>query len=202
MFSLLTLLNKLIFTERDTELLISNLDTSQVDSLYSPGNFNSFIYLTSYQDPIVKAAIKENKFHNNHLATGLLGNWLNLWTKHQIVNTLYIPIPLSNKRKRERGYNQVERIMQTVSPSLKINTNLLRRNKHTKPQVELSQAERLNNLKNVFSCHTTESNLDDYQQIVLVDDVVTTGATLAEARTTIISHLPPHIKVTCLAIAH
>jgi ComF family protein len=202
MFSLLTSLGKFIFSERDTELSLNRLDFSQINSLYSPGSFNSFIYLTSYQDPVVKAAIKENKFHNNEKASAVLGSWLNLWTKHQIDNTLYLPIPLSNKRKRARGYNQVERIIKAINPSLQINTGLLRRNKHTKPQVELGREERLNNLKNVFSFCSTEINLNDYQQIVIVDDVVTTGTTLNEARATLAPHLPPHIKITCLAIAH
>jgi len=202
MFDLLTSLNRLIFTERDTELTINHLNSSQTNSLYSPGSFNSFVYLTNYSDPVVKAAIKENKFHNNKTASYILGSWLNLWSKHQIDNTLYLPIPLSNKRKRVRGYNQVERILNASDPTLQIDTTLLKRNKHTKPQVELGREERLNNLKGVFSFCPSKINLNNYQQIVIVDDVVTTGATLNEARATIARDLPPHIKINCLAIAH
>jgi ComF family protein len=202
MFSLLTSLSNLVFTERDTELSIKGLEPTQLNSLYSPGRFNSFVYLTNYQDNIVKAAVKENKFHNNKLATEILASWLSLWTKHQIVNTLYLPIPLSSKRKRERGYNQVDKILHATHPELPINSSLLRKNKDTRPQVELDRQERLQNLKGVFSFHLTESDLNSYQQIVIVDDVVTTGATLHEARITLEPHVPPHVKITCLAIAH
>ena len=202
MFNLLTSLSSLLFSERETEISIKDLSDSQTNSLYSPGSYNSFIYLVSYQDPIVKAAIKENKFHNNIKAAQILGSWLSLWTKHQIVNTLYIPIPLSSKRKRDRGYNQVERILEAVNQNLPINTSSLRKKKHTLPQVELSRKDRLNNLKEAFTFHLTESDLENYQQIVIVDDVITTGTTLNEARATIAPLIPSHIKITCLALAH
>ncbi len=92
---------------------------------------------------------------------------------------LLIPVPLHKSRLRSRGFNQSLLIAETLSRNWQI--PLLRqgliRTRRTTPQVELTRAERLTNLKGAFAVKDTESVTGKH--IMLVDDVFTTGATLS-----------------------
>lgn len=93
---------------------------------------------------------------------------------------LVIPVPLHKSRRAERGYNQAELLADIISmefayPILK---NKLIRTKQKPPQITLSKIERLNNLKGIFSWKG-ENQLKN-KNIILVDDVFTTGSTLEE----------------------
>lgn len=92
---------------------------------------------------------------------------------------LIIPVPLSKKRKRWRGFNQAEEIAKLLAGHLKLPllSGGLLRIKHTRPQVKLNEAERKKNLAGCFSWKG--ENLCG-RKILLVDDVATTGTTLNE----------------------
>uniref|UniRef100_A0A7C4LZP2 ComF family protein n=1 Tax=candidate division CPR3 bacterium TaxID=2268181 RepID=A0A7C4LZP2_UNCC3 len=93
-----------------------------------------------------------------------------------------IPVPLHEKRKRWRGFNQAELLAKKISDSLKIKTkyNVLVRKINTVPQMELDREERLKNLRDVFNVETNDYSSLRNKNILLVDDVTTTGATLEE----------------------
>lgn len=91
---------------------------------------------------------------------------------------VFVPIPLSSLKLRKRGYNQAEILAKALSKKLKIPTqNLLKRTKETKSQFALKKEEREANIKGAFSLNSELKSVN----IFLVDDVVTTGATLKEA---------------------
>ncbi len=94
-------------------------------------------------------------------------------------DNLIIPVPLSAKRSRWRGFNQAELLAQTLAKKyyLKIDNKNLIRIKHKKAQAKLNEIERLHNIKGCFSW--IGGNLNK-KNIILIDDVVTTGATLNE----------------------
>ncbi len=98
---------------------------------------------------------------------------------------IVIPIPLSEKRLRWRGFNQAEIIAHEFSEHFKYELNLdLKRIKYQKPQAELSENERLNNLKSAFIWkgeNLQGKNILEGKTIILIDDVTTTGTTLNEA---------------------
>jgi ComF family protein len=91
-----------------------------------------------------------------------------------------IPVPLHSVRKRERGFNQSEILAQELSdlthiPVLK---KVLKRTRNTKDQTKLTPEERIENVKGAFSLRAPEAI--EGKRIILVDDVMTTGATLGE----------------------
>lgn len=96
---------------------------------------------------------------------------------------IIIPIPLSKKRLRRRGYNQAELIAKHLAKMLKSDIECdagLRKTKETPTQVSIKDREkRLKNIKGAFVVKNSE--LIKNKNIILVDDVSTTGATLEEA---------------------
>jgi len=151
---------------------ISYCGYCEKQKLYFDKAFVAFLYKTPVSD-----WINEVKFGKNFS----LGYKLGILLK-QIINgkipefDLAIPLPLSLKRLRERGFNQSFLITWGFlgkRPSDKF----LKRILHTKPQTELSQKERWKNVKDAFLADGSVEG----KRILLIDDVMTTGATLNEA---------------------
>ena len=97
-------------------------------------------------------------------------------------NFVIIPVPLHNKRKKWRGFNQAEEIAKCLSLELKIpmlNKSLFRV-KNTKPQTETKDLQRRkDNVEGAFECF--DHNLIKDKNVLLIDDVYTSGATIEEA---------------------
>lgn len=92
-----------------------------------------------------------------------------------------LPLPLHPRRLRERGYNQSFLLAKGISDcfSLPLDVGLLKRRRYTKHQTDLSQEKRKENLRGAFSINKKIKILP--RRVLLVDDVVTTGASLNEA---------------------
>jgi ComF family protein len=97
--------------------------------------------------------------------------------------SVFAPIPLHKSRFRQRGYNQSELLAKDLGQRVGIEVlDLLQRVKNTKTQVGLSKDEREKNIKGAFVINKKYlDKIKDFRQIFLVDDVVTSGATLKEA---------------------
>lgn len=199
---ILTLILDVIFPPRETELALRKHNSSP-SILYIPGIYQDCMYLAKYQTPLINAVIVENKYHHNARAVAFLAQLLTIWLEqNQNINATFIPIPLSTERSRERGYNQVTEILKKVSPPVKIAEKILTRKQNTVPQATLKRSERLSNMKNAFTCNQSYCAEIESKTVVIIDDVITTGATLAAARAALAPHLPPDTKLICLALAH
>lgn len=99
-------------------------------------------------------------------------------------NPVIIPIPLSKKRFKERGYNHAELLASCVAQyfKIKISKRTLVRIKETKPQYKLNREERIKNMKNAFgilNLPTAKSQMP--KAVILVDDITTSFTTLKES---------------------
>jgi ComF family protein len=91
-----------------------------------------------------------------------------------------LPVPLSRQRLAERGYNQSWLLAQRLAPN-KADAGLLLRIRDTPPQRTLPRAERLTNLEGAFALEPLRAHEVRGQRLVLVDDVMTSGASLRAA---------------------
>jgi ComF family protein len=91
-----------------------------------------------------------------------------------------VPVPLSAKRQRERGYNQSERLAASLGAqwSLPVRNDVLVRARHTETQTRLTPGERLRNVSGAFRPATSARRTLQGAHVIVVDDVVTTAATL------------------------
>ena len=142
---------------------------------------------TSYDVSAVKTLIHKLKFRSMRKAAEPLGDLLFCYlTKLDLDLRTFslVPVPLSRKRKYERGFNQAEeiarRIIQRTENHLTLLGTVLVRIKNTKPQTETAtRHERLVNIQNCFAVRDPASIHG--KNILLLDDVTTSGATLREA---------------------
>lgn len=138
-----------------------------------------------YRQPLLAKALQTFKY-NFILELGEnLGELLIEFLANQLKQNpscsfdLVVPVPLAKKRKLWRSFNQAEILAKKVSQKFNwpLGLNLISRKYHTHPQVNLKAAERLINVQGIFVAKS--HGLED-KKILLIDDVVTTGATLQE----------------------
>lgn len=120
------------------------------------------------------------KFHRDLAAGALLGDCLATATASAVRPCALVPIPLHTARLRERGYDQALELARILARrhDLPLRSDLLRRVRATAPQSRLDAKARRRNLRHAFAVH---SPLEAPAHVVLVDDVMTTGATLHAA---------------------
>lgn len=148
-------------------------------------DFTQLHAVASYQAPF-PTLIKRLKYNNQLLYAELLGLLLAGSIKQryteidlQAIDYL-IPVPLHSKKQRKRGFNQAQLITNAVIQHLPIAIakQQIIRNKITSPQEGLSRNQRALNLKNAFTVNSKDKESLKDKYVVLIDDVVTTGATI------------------------
>ena len=114
---------------------------------------------------------------------------------------LIIPVPLHKSKFRKRGYNQSEYIARGISEiiNIPVNTNSIERDIASESQTRKSRFERWENVKNVFKIVEPQSIKGKH--VLLVDDVITTGATLEACAMAILEIPGTKVSVATLAFA-
>ena len=114
---------------------------------------------------------------------------------------IVIPVPLHQKKLRLRGYNQSEYIATGLAEDLdvSVSTKNLLRNKSTETQTKKARYTRFENMQDVFSVIKPEELADKH--ILLVDDVITTGATLEACGNVLLNHGIKKLSIAAIAFA-
>jgi ComF family protein len=139
----------------------------------------------SYDNKFVKKIIHRCKYAPFYkelslpLAHAIIAHFRLVDNPPDINNSIITPVPLSKRRLHWRGFNQAEIIAQEISKIQKIPiNNVLAKIAETGVQAELPQKQRQSNIKNAFAIINRETVKN--KDILLVDDVITTGATINE----------------------
>lgn len=183
--------------------IVNAATEADIHSLLAVQHTGSQYSLCEYARPLARSLIVAAKFQNDQRAVDHLATLLNTFlSAHQeLTSTLWIPIPLSKERLRERGYNQAERVLKESDlPRACIRSDLLRRTRNTDPQTSLSHEKRHANLSGAFVVDSPKAAATlQGMNVVLFDDVTTSGATLKAAKAALSPHHPA--SIVCVAMA-
>jgi ComF family protein len=129
----------------------------------------------------VRAAIHQLKYAGERRLAAPLGAAVaRRWAEVGAGGDLLVPVPVHRDRARERGYDQAALIAQAAAPRVGLPiAELLERRRATVAQFHLDRAQRAANVANAFGLVPGRADAVRARWVVLVDDVVTTGATLA-----------------------
>ena len=165
--------------------------------------------LYDYRHKSIKKALWLLKYKNKKKLAGIFAEALygrileelsDLVVMENFNNAILIPIPLSKKRYRERGYNQAELLCEELikinnlrhlpadramrgGADIKLENNILIKPEDTKHQAHIeNRLERLRNIVGSFAIKKESVDKIKNKNIILIDDITTTGATLNEAK--------------------
>ena len=167
-----------------------------------PLEFNAAM-LYFHKEGIAQQLIHNLKYRGHQEIGTFLGNWYandlkEIALKHQFSEI--IPVPLHKKRFQERGFNQVTTFCKALSEGLQIDYNeaLLYRTMHTKTQTKKSKEERTTVKNALFDINFSEK--DAGKHFLIVDDVITSGATLEACANALLKI--PDVKISIITIAY
>jgi len=212
----LNFLVSIILPKNEETLCLESLSPSDLlerVSLAKTMEKDRFLAIFDYKDPLTRKVIgqikyKANKTVSHNLAILLYDLILEeisdemVFSKYEQI--LLVPIPCSTKRLREKGFNQTEILVDELikidmDQNFKSGTGILKKIKDTLHQVNVKNREK--RLKNLEGSFAVTDGVDLKRTcVVLIDDVITTGATMSEARKTLRSVGAK--KVICVAVAH
>lgn len=178
-----------------TDLVCPNCERASIGGKHHPlckkrYGLDGLWSLGIYQNPLKKAIQKLKYKFVTDIADTLTDLMIEYWAKYtpefieEIKKTrgegwVVVPVPLHPKREKWRGFNQSALLSKILAQKLGLEyTETLKRIRHTKPQVSLKSWQRKKNISGAFSLSSTFQHLSS--NILLFDDVWTTGSTLKE----------------------
>lgn len=164
---------------------------------------SAFLYFN--KKGMVQELIHNLKYKGHQEIGTVLGNWYAEDLKElqfEIPFDIVIPVPLHKKKFKERGYNQVTTFGKAIASGFQIpfNETILFRKVYSKTQSKKNLLGRSENIDNIFDSVLTEENQNKH--FLLVDDVLTTGATLEACSRALLKIPGAKISIVCIAMAH
>ncbi|MDE1919423.1 MAG: ComF family protein [Patescibacteria group bacterium] len=201
-----------LFPPRADEAVLRDVSTDEFLGLVSPilvsATSPEAVALLPFSHASVRAAIHEAKYRGSERAftflAAALADYLRDYDERSR-KTILVPIPLGKERRRERGFNQVHEVTLRALRSLDgegayrlvLDPNLLERVRETVSQVSLPRHARKENMRGAFGAAHPANPAYTY---IVIDDVLTTGATLQSAADALAKAGATHIIP--LALAH
>ena len=149
---------------------------SRINKAKNEGSILSY----GFYGGILKSLILKFKYESNYNVGYLLANFLiEIIRESEIDIDIICYIPMIRKDERKRGFNQCRLIANEIGYNLNIPvSNCIKKVKHTKEQKKLTKEERIKNLIGAFEVKSNEDIKN--KRVLLIDDVMTTGATIGE----------------------
>lgn len=149
--------------------------------LTQPPAYDATVAALAYAFP-ADALVQALKFRGELALAPFLGNLLAQCISGSTASCI-VPVPLSSERLRGRGYNQALEIARHVAGATgaRLAPDACRRSRDTSAQMDLPLAERVRNVRGAFEC----PRLVGGETVAVLDDVMTTGATLDEVAATL-----------------
>ena len=209
-----------LFPKSQKIIELENLPSGKILELLPPANLEEtdVIALFDYSHPLVREIIWSIKYRGERHLADKIAEILSDTIEHEIAErglyenfsdeqsgrrAVLVPMPVSDKRRFERGWNQVELVAEAIKKhmghNIKYLPNQLVKHRHTESQTKTgSKLERQKNLEG--SMKILHPSSVENRSIILLDDVTTTGSTFKEARRVL--NEAGAKKIICLAIAH
>lgn len=164
---------------------------------------SAFLYFN--KKGMVQELIHNLKYKGHEEIGTALGNWYAEDLKEvsfEIPFDAVIPVPLHKRKFKERGYNQITTFGKAIAEGFDIsfNENLLFRKVYSKTQSKKNLIGRSENIENIFDVEFTET--DHNKHFLLVDDVLTTGATIEACSRALLKIPGAKVSTVCIAMAH
>lgn len=182
-----------------TELYLNRIDDYSKDNTKY---FDEHAYIFEYNS-IIREKIIEYKFKNKPYLGKMFSEFFvknekmcGFFEKYDII----IPVPMTNKKIKERGYNQTEIIARIISKNITnitIQKKVLIKYKDNKVQSRLNKKQRQHNVKDVYKLSGGEIIKD--RNVLILDDIYTTGATCNECAKTLRNEQPKKIGIITIA---
>jgi len=215
----------IIFPPREDERVLRDVNAlefcARTNPQLVPYTRPATVALLPFFDPIVRAAVHEAKYHGSAHAFALLAAVLTDFLPDYLADSYHVgrrtsymtlvPVPLGQKRLKERGYNQVEEVARRAltllsMPDSELDATLLTRVRETTTQISLTRAAREANMRDAFMVHPAKlaerSGADSHAMYIVLDDVLTTGATLGAALDALVASGIPRDHLLPIALAH
>ena len=168
---------------------------------YNNRNFSKHLYIFIYEG-IIRNKIIEYKFEDKGYLYKMFAKIIlsdkktcNFIKKYDVI----IPVPISKKRKKKRGYNQSELVANELAQKLNqdIWTDIIIKKKDNKPQSELNKLERIKNVEDIYEINKPIEVKN--KKVLLLDDIYTTGSTVNEIARKLKQNQTQEIGVITLA---
>ena len=163
-----------------------------------------YAYLKYYKKGITQQLLHQIKYNRMPVLAEMMGFMLGSELKKDSKDRqfdLILPVPLHPKKKKKRGYNQSDYFARGLARALKTNWSdgEIKRIKDTETQTHKSRMERIENVSGIFKI--TDPLKLQGQHILLVDDVITTGATLESCSDAILQEVDCKLSLAAMAVA-
>lgn len=190
---------------KDCESRIKEMAEVHVEK-YNKNNFyyNEHIYFLKYEgyirEKILSYKFNDKAYYYKTFVNILLNNkkMCEILESYDII----IPVPIHNKRRKERGYNQTSLIAKDMTQNFKglEYIDILNKKYNTRPQSTLSKKERIKNAKNMYELKNINNIERLYRKNILIfDDIYTTGSTANECAKSVHSLHPKKIGILTIA---
>jgi len=158
-------------------------ETISAKAAANPPNYARARAVARY-DGVMRHMIHDLKFHDRHDARKLFGRWMCETGRHLIADAdIVVPVPLHRLKLLRRRFNQSALLAAEVARSANLPHAplVLVRTRTTTPQVGLTRIQRQQNVSGAFTVPSKSRSVIQCRRVLLIDDVITTGATISAA---------------------